>query len=131
MKLPTVFIASSTEGLEVTKAVRALLLQELRDEAKVTPWTREFALSATYIESLEKASQDADFAVLVLTPDDIAISRTKKKPAPRDNVIFELGLFMGCLGRERCFIVNEKNPNLKLPTDLLGVNPATFSRSTG
>jgi predicted nucleotide-binding protein len=131
MKLPTVFIASSTEGLEVTKAVRALLLQELRDEAKVTPWTREFALSEAYIESLEKASQDADFAVLVVTPDDIAISRSKKQPAPRDNVIFEIGLFMGCLGRERCFIVNEENPNLKLPTDLLGVKLATFRRSTG
>lgn len=131
MKLPTVFIASSSEGLEITKAVRALLLQELRDRAKVTPWTRAFDLSATYIESLEKASQEADFAVLVVTPDDISISRDKKKPAPRDNVVFELGLFMGCLGRERCFIVNEARSDLKLPTDLLGVRLATFSRTAG
>ena len=131
MKQPIVFIASSSEGLEVAKAVRALLLQELRDRAKVTPWTREFDLSATYIESLEKASQEADFAVLVVTPDDITISRNKKKSAPRDNVVFELGLFMGCLGRTRCFIVNEERSDLKLPTDLLGVHLATFSRSAG
>lgn len=131
MKLPIVFIASSSEGLEVAKAVRALLLQELRDRAKVTPWTREFDLSATYIESLEKASQEADFAVLVVTPDDITISRDKKKSAPRDNVVFELGLFMGCLGRERCFIVNEERSDLRLPTDLLGVHLATFRRSAG
>lgn len=131
MKLPTVFIASSSEGLEVAKAVRALLLQELRDRAKVTPWTREFDLSETYIESLEKASQEADFAVLIVTPDDITISRDKKKFSPRDNVVFELGLFMGSLGRERCFIVNEEGADLKLPTDLLGVHLATFSRSMG
>lgn len=131
MKLPIVFIASSSEGLEVAKAVRALLLQELRDQAKVTLWTREFDLSATYIESLEKASQEADFAVLVVTPDDVTISRDKKKSAPRDNVVFELGLFMGCLGRERCFIVNEQRFDVKLPTDLLGVHLATFSRSAG
>lgn len=131
MRLPIVFIASSSEGLEVAKAVRALLLQELRDKAKVTPWTREFDLSATYIESLEKAAQEADFAVLVVTPDDITISRDKKKSAPRDNVVFELGLFMGCLGRERCFVVNEERPDLKLPTDLLGVHLATFNRSAG
>ena len=131
MKLPIVFIASSSEGVEVAKAVRALLLQELRDKAKVTPWTREFDLSATYIESLEKASQQADFAVLVVTPDDITTSRDKKKSAPRDNVVFELGLFMGCLGRERCFIVNEERSDLKLPTDLLGVHLATFRRLVG
>jgi hypothetical protein len=131
VKLPTVFIASSSEGLEVAKTVRALLLQELREKAKVTPWTREFDLSATYIESLEKASQEADFAVLVVTPDDITISRDKKKSAPRDNVVFELGLFMGCLGRQRCFIVNEEKSDLKLPTDLLGVHLATFRRSAG
>lgn len=131
MKPPTVFVASSSEGLEVAKAVRALLLQEIGDKARITPWTREFDLSATYIESLEKASRQADFAVLVVTPDDVSISRDKKKPAPRDNVVFELGLFMGCLGRERCFIVNEERPDLKLPTDLLGVHLATFKRRAG
>jgi predicted nucleotide-binding protein len=129
VKLPIVFIASSSEGLEVAKAVRALLLHELQDEARITLWTREFYLSATYIESLEKASQEADFAVLVVTPDDITISRDKKKSAPRDNVVFELGLFMGCLGRDRCLIVDEERPDLKLPSDLLGVHRATFSQS--
>lgn len=128
---PTVFVASSSEGLDVAKAVRALLLQELGGTARVTPWTREFELSATYIESLEKAARQADFAVLVVTPDDVSISRGRKKTAPRDNVVFELGLFMGCLGRERCFVVAEDRPDLRLPSDLLGVHLATFGRRTG
>jgi hypothetical protein len=124
-----IFIASSSEGLEVADAVRSLLVRELRDKADVDRWTWKFALSATYIESLEKASHEADFAVLVLTPDDLTTSREVEKLAPRDNVIFELGLFIGSLGRGRCFLVHEQRPDLKLPTDLLGVNPATFKRT--
>ncbi len=57
MKLPVVFIASSTEGFEVAQTARLLLLDQLLNKAEVTPWTREFDLSATYIESLEKCSQ--------------------------------------------------------------------------
>jgi hypothetical protein len=123
-----VFIASSSEGLEVAKIVRGLLLQELND-ADVKPWTREFELSASYIESLEKASREADFAVLVLTPDDVTTSREAEKLTPRDNVVFELGLFIGSLGRKRCLIVQEQHPDLRLPTDLLGVKTAKFKRS--
>jgi hypothetical protein len=125
-----VFIASSSEGLEVAKAVRGLLLQELGEKAEVTIWTREFEFSATYIESLERVSHESDFAVLVLTPDDFTTSRKAKKLAPRDNVVFELGLFIGSLGRERCFLVHEQRQDMKLPTDLLGVKAATF-RSNG
>ena len=125
---PKVFIASSSEGLEVAKAVRSLLLQEL-EGIEVDLWTWMFELSATYIESLEKVCHEADFAVLVLTPDDVTASREAEKLAPRDNVIFELGLFIGSLGRKRCFIVNEQHLDLKLPTDLLGVKTAKFKRS--
>ncbi len=46
----------------------------------------------------------------------VTISREKKQAAPRDNVVFELGMFMGCLGRERCFVVNEEGADLKLPS---------------
>jgi hypothetical protein len=123
-----VFIASSSEGLDVVKAVRLLLLQELRDGVEIEPWTRAFELSATYIESLEKAVVEADFAVLVLTPDDLTTIRHKQKFTSRDNVIFELGLFMGSLGRGRCFLVQDDRPNLRIPSDLLGVKAATYRK---
>jgi len=136
LKQSRVFIASSKEGLEVAKAIEALLKEKLGEKVEIRPWTRAFDLSATYIESLEKASEETDFAVLVMTPDDVVKSRAKKKQAPRDNVVFELGLFMGSLTRQRCFIVSEDAPELtrstglKLPTDLLGVHVANFRRSS-
>jgi predicted nucleotide-binding protein len=67
------------------------------------------------------ATKDADFAALVLTADDMTVSRGKAKPSPRDNVIFELGLFMGALGRERVFILKPKGIDVRIPSDLLGV----------
>src|SRR5437764_954979 len=124
-----VFIASSAEGLEIANATRERLIVKLGDAVDVRVWTREFDLSATYIESLERASGEADFAVMVLTPDDVTSSRRVETMAPRDNVVFELGLFMGSLGRERCYIVCEDRPDLKLPTDLLGVKTAAFQRN--
>lgn len=123
-----VFIASSSEGLELATVVRQLLLTELESVAQIQPWTRAFELSATYIESLEKIVAAADFAILVLTPDDLTHSRSIETLSPRDNVVFELGLFMGGLGRERCIVVHESRPDLKLPSDLLGVRAATFKR---
>ncbi len=128
MSGPRVFIASSSEGLDVAKAVRGLLLQELAGKGEISLWTVKFEFSAAYIESLEKACREMDFALLVFTPDDVTTSREAEKAAPRDNVVFELGLFIGALGRERCFLVHEQRPDLKLPTDLLGVKAATFER---
>src|SRR5262249_4003628 len=66
----------------------------------------------------------SDHAILVLTPDDRTVLRRKRSPAPRDNVVFELGLFMGCLGRRRASYVlcEVRGKTPRLATDLLGTN---------
>jgi Predicted nucleotide-binding protein containing TIR-like domain len=69
-----------------------------------------------------------DFAILVLTPDDLVERRGAQGQQPRDNVLFERGLFMGRLGRERTFIVHGRGVELNLPSDLAGIQPATFAR---
>jgi hypothetical protein len=120
-----VFIASASEGLEVAKAVR----QALQEDESLQPilWNEgTFKPSLTFIESLESELAQSDFAVLTLTPDDQSSSRGQLRMEPRDNVLFELGLFMGRLGRERTYFVYDKGRDLKIPTDLLGVNPATY-----
>jgi predicted nucleotide-binding protein len=68
-----------------------------------------------------EATSRFDFAILLLTPDDIVQSRSTELASPRDNVIFELGLFMGKLGRDRTFILQQPGSSMKIPTDLAGV----------
>ena len=69
-----------------------------------------------------------DFATLVLTADDLVTKRGQSGNAPRDNVLFEAGLFMGALGRHRVFLVSCRDDVLDLPTDLAGITPAQFNR---
>lgn len=102
----------------------------LEGTADVELWTQGvFELSFSYLESLIKEIGKVDFAALILTADDITKSRGRQRSAPRDNVLFELGLFMGKLGRHRCFFVyDEKDQSvLKLPSDLLGISAATYT----
>ncbi len=67
-----------------------------------------------------------DFAVLVLTPDDMVQSRGTSSLTPRDNVLFELGLFMGGIGRDRTFVVHDRSQAMRMPSDLAGVTTATL-----
>lgn len=123
---PVVFIGSSMEGLAVAEEVDRCLK---RRRAVRKLWTDGvFQASQTAIESLVTAAAQTDFAVLVLTADDIVVSRRKKRPSPRDNVIFELGLFIGALGRERVVVVKPQGVDIRIPTDLLGVTWLEYAR---
>jgi hypothetical protein len=120
---PSVFVGSSAEGLKIAKALQVLL----DHVCEVTIWSQGvFGLSQGTLESLVRALDQFDFAVLVLTADDLVTTRDVSATAPRDNVLFELGLFMGGLGQDRTFIVYDRTSNLKLPSDLAGVTAATF-----
>lgn len=127
-QLPKVFIGSSTEGIEVCRYLQSELNKT--GLCAVTVWDQDVFTASSYtLESLAKAAQDSDFAILVATPDDFVDSRSATAPAPRDNVIFELGLFVGALGRDRTYIVADKtDPKLRLPTDLLGITYLPFQR---
>jgi hypothetical protein len=81
---------------------------------------------SVFIETLINAFSRFDFAILVLTPDDLVNSREVEAFGPRDDVIFELGLFMGRLGRSRTFIIHQADATLRIPTDLSGLTTATY-----
>lgn len=120
---PTLFVGSSSEGLKIAKAIQVIL----DESCEVTIWSQGiFGLSQGTLESLVNSLDDFDFAALVLTPDDLLTSRNESSFTPRDNVLFELGLFMGALGRKRTFIVYDRSATLKLPSDLAGVTAAPF-----
>ncbi len=123
MSKPSIFIGSSTEGLDFARAVRT----SLSDDAEVTLWKDElFGVGHTFIDTLMTALPRFDFAVLVLTTDDLIRSRDTDAFSPRDNVLFELGLFMGRLGRSRTFMIHQRSPAPKIPSDLSGVITATY-----
>lgn len=120
---PKVFIGSSTEGLKFAQTMQVLLDRS----CEVTIWSQGvFGLGQGSLEALVLALDQFDFAILILTPDDMNTSREVTRQSPRDNVLFELGLFIGGLGRNRTFIVYERTQDIKLPSDLAGITPATF-----
>lgn len=129
MRKPRIFIASAAESLDVADAINS----NLDHEAEVTVWKDGFNLSQNTIDDLVKKAGAVDFAIFVFTPDDVTTIRDQEKRTVRDNVVFELGLFTGTLGKERCFMVKPRGEDLHLPTDLLGLNPADYegNRSDG
>lgn len=120
---PSVFVGSSSEGLKIAQSVQVLL----DPHAEVELWTQGvFGLSQGTLESLVLALQRFDFAVLVLSADDLLVRRGESLSVARDNVLFELGLFVGGLGRDRTFMIFNRAERPDLPSDLAGITAATF-----
>src|ERR1022692_1659029 len=97
-----VFVGSSRES----RRVAYKLQQNLDEDADVTVWDQNvFRLTKSNLESLLEQLRRSDFGIFVFAPEDLIRLRSTSLKAVRDNVLFELGLFMGRLGRERTFIV--------------------------
>ena len=120
---PRVFIGSSGEGKGIADAIQV----NLDKSCEVEIWSQGvFGLSRGNLESLSLALNGFDFAILVLTADDLVAKRDVAKPAARDNVIFEAGFFLGGLGRGRTFMVYDRTNPADLPSDLAGITCATY-----
>jgi predicted nucleotide-binding protein len=121
---PSIFIASSVEGLRIADAINA----NLDHEAHCTIWRAgTFKLSSQTVDDLVRKSSTIDFAVFVFTPDDVATIRNHQGAIARDNVVFEMGLFIGAIGKERCYLVKPRGVDMHLPSDLLGMNLSDYA----
>src|SRR5690349_551082 len=113
-ELPQVFVGSSKEGLELARRISRGLVRT----ARLAPWDDAFLLGDMTLHRLVELAAQVDFANLVLTPDDLVTKRGRQRRSPRDNMIFEAGLFMGRLGPERTLLVHSDALRRALPSDL-------------
>lgn len=121
---PRLFIGSSSEGLKTAQFIQ----KQLGEITECEIWNEGvFGLNESYFETLIKIPNLYDFALLIATKDDRTKSRNKLFDAPRDNIVFEFGLFLGKLHRKRVYILQEEE--VKLPSDLLGITVLKFKRN--
>lgn len=116
-----IFIGSSSEGLTIARSIKEKIESECKDWLDVVIWEDGdvFTLNNNTLDCLIKASMVYDYALLVASNDDTLISRKKRHAVARDNVIFETGLFLGALGKDRTLMVVDNT--ITLPSDYKGV----------
>jgi len=127
MDKPRIFLGSSGKQEKLLQA----LTRGLEDVAHVEPWTTSFNPGTTTLERLVELAHEVDFAAFVFARDDWTTNSASASPlaesgqaSPRDNVVFEAGLFGGTLGMRRTFILHANGA--KLPSDLLGLTAVRY-----
>jgi len=128
-KAPSIFIGSSVESLEVAYAIQS----QMEFTADPTVWTQGiFNFSKTTVEDLIEVFKNSDFAIFVFTPDDSTKIRGEELRTVRDNIIFELGLAAGIIGKDRVFAIHPRDiENFHLPTDLYGITFGSYNNDRG
>lgn len=116
-----IFLGSSSEGLKFVDRVKDIL----EPVGECISWTTSFTQNRSALDSLIKKTKLSDFAILIATKDDLTLKRDVIKSTPRDNIVFEFGLFMGATGLERAFLLAEEGA--ELPSDLEGITLGWFS----
>jgi hypothetical protein len=128
MDKPRIFLGSSAQQEKLLQA----LTHGLAEVALVDPWTTSFNPGTTTLERLVELAHEVDFAAFAFAKDDWTAVGSSSSPeagqaSPRDNVVFEAGLFGGVLGMRRTFILHSRGS--KLPTDLLGLTSIRYGEA--
>jgi predicted nucleotide-binding protein len=119
-----VFVISSAEALPIARAIENAFAH---DPFATIVWANGvFRVTNYTLESLENELDRSDFAVAIAQPDDRTEVRDQDWPTPRDNVVFELGFFMGRLGRSRAILMEPRATGVKLPSDLAGITTIRY-----
>jgi hypothetical protein len=122
---PRIFLGSSGQQAELLDALTA----GLSDIADVEPWTTTFNPGTSTLQRLVDLTHEVDFAAFIFAADDwTSHGEAPGQASPRDNVVFEAGLFGGVIGMKRTFILHANGA--KLPSDLLGLTCVRYAETT-
>ncbi len=136
MSGPSVFIGSSTGTLAIAESVKRIL----ENDANARVWNVSFEPGSWILQVILDYSQKSDFGLFVMAPDDRSVIKDQEQYSVRDNVLFEIGVFMGALGPKRTFVLwpSKFSGKLRLPSDLhgltmveYGIDIATYAREDG
>ena len=78
----------------------------------------------TVIEKLEEYTQQANFGIVLATPDDIGYPKDdepKKQFRVRQNVVLEVGMLLSRIGREKVAILLSQAEHMEKPSDIAGL----------
>lgn len=125
-KLDTIFLV---HGHDEARHEVARYLEKVVRDTEVVILSEQASRGRTVIEKFEAHGAAASFAVVLLTPDDEgrAVGAADLQPRARQNVVFELGYFVGKLGRDRVVVLNKSG--VEKPSDIAGIVYIDFPRS--
>lgn len=113
---PNIFIGSSSEAKAQAETIASSLK---RVGALPRPWWDTLPRNKTLLEGLEETLKICNAAIILVGEDDWRAMRGDSAMVPRDNTLFEYGLFSGRYGRESVLLVTLGDP--ALPGDLNGL----------
>lgn len=126
-----VFIGSSSEQVHLVHWLTAFMRKHYSGDLEPVPWTAYWQGGVYTLEHLDRIAEETDAAFLFFTADDKTWYREQERHEPRDNLVFESGLFFAEHDRRRVQILVPKYPSgdtrrVALPSDLNGLTVNYF-----
>ncbi len=121
---PKLFIGSSRSNLSIAEKVKSYLSSNVDCSIWNSPEIWE--INQSTFDNLLRCVSYFDFGLFIATADDWTLTKDKIVIEPRDNVILEMALFCGALGRDKSFLMVEEG--IKLPTDFDGIYMPYFKK---
>jgi hypothetical protein len=122
---PKIFIGSSGDGYPIAEHVRSIL--SIAGDCLVWKDPGVWEQNKSTFDNLLRMTGYFDFGVFVATKDDLTLTKGSLVEEPRDNVILEMALFLGALGRNKAFLLVEEG--VKLPSDFNGIYMERFNNA--
>jgi hypothetical protein len=137
MAASRVFIGSSGEQVKLVEWLTAFITSNYAGRLEPVPWTIPWPGGRFTLEHLLKVVEETDASILFWTADDKTWYRNTERQEPRDNLVFEAGLFLAAHGRERTqlllpkYAATDERKNVAVPSDVLGLTWNGFAWNDG